>query len=94
MKRAILLISAVGLSGCGTIDQLNYLVNESTASIQQNTSIIQQDTEVILINAALVNESTQALIQNQRSLEAAKKESANDAETEALEEVDVDTKKK
>lgn len=90
MKKVLLFIGAIGLSGCSQIDHLNYLVNESTASIQENTCTIQQSTYVILQNAALVNESTEALIRNQQQLAEAKKESANDSETEKVEEVDID----
>lgn len=94
MNKAIIIIGALSLTGCSTIDRLNYLVNESTSAIQQNTCVIEQNTQTILINASLVNESTQSLIENQQSLEKARRESANeDSETEALEEVDVDTKK-
>jgi len=73
MKIGLLLFPFVllGVSGCGTINRMNSLVNESTNSIYSNVDAVQSSTAAIRTNARLVDESTRTIVENKRLLEAA-----------------------
>lgn len=69
MKKLLFLLPLFALSGCGTIQELNDLVNESTYSIDQNTDQIDRSTEVIYRNGELIEASSRAIRENHKQLE-------------------------
>lgn len=70
MKLTILICTLLALTGCGTIQKMNRLVNESTCSIHANADAIERSTEAVKRNAALVEASNQAIAENHRLLES------------------------
>jgi len=70
MKYLMFLALLVALSGCGTVERMNYLVNSSTESIHCNRMAVERSTEVINHNSHLIQESTGALEKNRQVLES------------------------
>lgn len=66
-------VALLGLTGCGTIDKMNCLVNQSTMAIQANAEAVQLSTCVIQQNARLVEETNKVVQENQHLLEEASK---------------------
>lgn len=62
------------LSGCGTADRMNQLVNESTYSINANREAVARSNAVIAENARLIEESTKTIEENGRHLQSLDKQ--------------------
>lgn len=73
MKKFLFLlpIGLVSLTSCGTINKMNYLVNESTNSIYENAQAVQESTAVIQRNQQIINASTRTLQENRSLIEKA-----------------------
>ncbi len=68
--KGIPLLLIVGMStGCSMVNQMNDLVNTSTYSIEANADAVERNTAQVRYNAYLVNQSTQAIIENHRLIE-------------------------
>lgn len=72
MRQSLLLIPIIGgaLSGCGTVEKMNRLVNESTCSIDANTDAVQRSTQAVRRNAELVEASNRSIEENRKLLES------------------------
>lgn len=72
MKSFLILVPliACALSGCGTVDKMNRLVNESTCSIDANRDAAQRSTQAVRKNAALVEASNRSIEENRKLLES------------------------
>lgn len=70
MKKTLFLFATLSVTGCGTVEKMNRLVNESTCSINANADAIERSTEAVRRNAALVDASNRAIEENRRLLES------------------------
>lgn len=67
----LLPLCLMSFTGCGTIQKMNDLVNESTCSIEANSYAIERANQVIQRNAQLVQQSSAAIEENRHHLDAA-----------------------
>lgn len=75
MKKYLLIAPFIlSLSGCGTIDNMVGLLNESTEGINNNTCQVEQDTLAIKRNTIAIRQSTATIKQNRSLIEQASKE--------------------
>lgn len=73
-KRVLMLsLALAAMTGCGTINQMNDLVNASTCSIDANREAVERSTAVIRRNGELVSASSRAIEENRQHLEEATK---------------------
>lgn len=59
----------VASTSCGTIQQMNTLVTDSTDSINANREAVEYDTWVIQENARIINDSTRTIQENRRVID-------------------------
>lgn len=71
MKKIFPLV-LLSLNSCGTIQQLNDLVNDSTCAIYANREAVQESTQAIEKNGQLIDSSTQTMKENLRQIKSAK----------------------
>ena len=64
-----LLFILVASASCGTIQQMNTLVTDSTCSIHANREAVEYDTMVIQENARIISESTSTIQENRRLID-------------------------
>ncbi len=58
------------LPGCGMVNKMNCMVNESTQAIQCNRRAVEMSTRAIRQNIQAVEDSNQAIAENRRQLDA------------------------
>lgn len=70
MKKAVLFLALIMLSGCAKIDQMNSMIDQSTCAIYANGQAVQYSTEVIRRNQQQIEEANKAIEENRRHLES------------------------
>ena len=66
----ILSFALLGLTSCGTVNEMICLINNSTEAIYANEEAVEASTEVIRQNAQIISASTEAVKENRHQLEA------------------------
>jgi len=71
MKLGYLIIPALLFlsTGCGTMERMNHLVNQSTEAIHCNRMAVEKSTETIRKNAGHIDGSNRALKENHEALQ-------------------------
>lgn len=67
-------VALIMFTSCGTVNNLNSMIEESTTSIYLNREAIERSSEVIRQNAMIIEQSNQAIEENRKHLEALSKE--------------------
>jgi len=70
MKYLLIPVLLVFATGCGTMEQMTHLINESTDSIHCNRMAVERSTEVIKENKGHIEGSSRAIEQNRQALES------------------------
>lgn len=78
MKVQLLFLGVVTLllPGCGKIEKMNRMVDESTQAIHCNRIAVEQSTCVIRQNIQIIEESNKAIEENRKHLESINAEAA------------------
>lgn len=71
----LMALLTVALPGCGKIERMNRMVDESTQAIHCNRVAIEHSTAVIRKNIQTIEESNKAIEENRKNLEALNAES-------------------
>jgi hypothetical protein len=72
MKK-FLSLGLLGLCSCGTAQEINGLISQSTDSVYRNADAIQRSTEAVRRNGELVDASNRTIAENRALLEEASK---------------------
>jgi len=70
MKYLLIPVFLVLTTGCGTMERMTHLIEQSTQSIHYNRMAVERSTEVIKENSEHIQGSSHAIEQNRKALQS------------------------